>query len=219
MASFCTKCGAALSPDKQFCTACGAPVGSAAVPRVPVPPPVYGQPAGVPAQPAGSGNTALKIILIVVGSVVGLCVIGVIIVTFGVWRMSRAIHANRNGGVTVSTPTGTITTGGTGAVSEADLGVAIYPGATRQEGGMQINSGSGSMVTVVYSTPDSLNKVIDFYKSKLGESSSVIQTGTGAVITSASQNSAGENNESMVITLTSDPDGQTKIAIMRTRRK
>ena len=84
---------------------------------------------------------------------------------------------------------------------------------------MQINSGTGSMVTAVYSTPDSLSKVIDFYKSKLGETSSVIQTGTGAVITSASQNSAGENNESMVITLTSDPDGQTKIAIMRTRRK
>jgi hypothetical protein len=185
---------------------------------VPVPPAVYGQPVGVPAQPAGSGNTALKIILIVVGSVVGLCVIAVIIVTFGVWRMSRAIHANRSGGVTASTPTGTITTGA-GAVSEADLGVAIYPGATRQEGGMQINSGTGSMVTVVYSTPDSLSKVIDFYKSKLGETSSVIQTGTGAVITSASQNSAGENNESMVITVTSDPDGQTKIAIMRTRRK
>jgi hypothetical protein len=146
-------------------------------------------------------------------------VIAVIIVTFGVWRMSRAIHANRSGGVTMSTPTGTITTGGAGAVSEADLGVAIYPGATRQEGGMQINSGTGSMVTVVYSTPDSLPKVIDFYKSKLGETSSVIQTGTGAIITSASQNSAGENNESMVITLTSDPDGQTKIAIMRTRRK
>ena len=218
MASFCTKCGAALSPDKQFCTACGAPVG-AAVPGAPVAPPVYGQPAGVPAQPASSGNTALKIILIVVGSVVGLCVIAVIIVTFGVWRMSRAIHANRSGGITLSTPTGTVTTGGAGAVSEADLGVAIYPGATRQEGGMQINSGTGSMVTAVYSTPDSLSKVIDFYKSKLGETSSVIQTGTGAVITSASQNSAGEHNESMVITLTSDPDGQTKIAIMRTRRK
>jgi len=218
VAGFCTKCGTALPPNTQFCTACGAPMEAAAI-APPTAPPAYGQP-GVPyAPPPGSGSSALKVILIVVGVLVGLGILSSIIFMFGVWRVSRAMHVNRAGdSVTVSTPTGTITAGNTAVVSEADLGVPIYPGAARSEGGMQVNSANSSMVTVVYSTSDPVSKVVDFYKGKLGENTSVIQTGDGAVITSGKEN----NKESLVITVspdTSSSDGQTKIGIMRTRNK
>lgn len=218
MAVFCTKCGTALPSNSQFCTACGAPAGAAPA-TPPSAPPVYGQP-GVPyAPPPGSGSSPVKVILIVVGVLVGLGILSTIVFMFGVWRVSRAMHVNRSGdSVTLSTPTGTITAGNTAVVSEADLGVPIYPGATRSQGGMQVNSGNSSMVTVVYSTPDPVSKVVDFYKGKLGENTSVIQTGDGAVITSGKEN----NKEDLVITVTPDTsssDGQTKIGIMRTRNK
>jgi hypothetical protein len=169
------------------------------------------------APPAGSGSGVLKILLIVVGVVVGLGMLSAIVFMFGVWRVSRALHVNHAGdAVTVSTPNGTITAGNTAAVSEADLGVSIYPGAARQEGGIQINSGNGSMVTVIYATSDPVGKVVDFYKGKLGENTSVIESGSGAVITSGR-----ENKEGLVITVGPDSSsvGQTKIAIMRTKNK
>jgi hypothetical protein len=81
---------------------------------------------------------------------------------------------------------------------------------------MQITSMTGSMVTVVFSTPDPVSKVVDFYRTKLGDNTSVIQSGTGAVITAGEQNKQG-----VVITIGTDSgiDGGTKIAIMRTKSK
>ena len=220
MATFCTKCGAGLAPGAQFCAKCGAPVGLPAASAPPGQQPaygqVYGQPAASPIQPAASGTSAVKIILIVVAVVVGLGLLSAMAFTFSMWRLSRAVHLNsRADGVTLSTRDGTISAGSTPAVSAADLGVPIYPGATRREGGMQINSASGSMVTAVFSTPDPVSKVVDFYRDKVGTNSSVIQTSTGAVI------SAGEDNkQGVVITVGSDSDnGGTSIGIMRTAKK
>jgi hypothetical protein len=217
VAAFCTKCGAALTPGTQFCTSCGAP---APVANPTTPPPAYGQPAyGQPvvvaAQPAPpTGTSAVKIILIVVGALVGL---GIISLMFFVFFMSRVFHVNQRGNtVTVSTPGGTVTSGSGTNISDADLGVPIYPGAARREGGMTINGPNGSMVTVVYSTTDPVDKVVDFYKGKVGGNASVITTGTGAVISSSDQNKNG-----VIITIGADnsSSGGTKIAIMRTKSK
>ena len=211
MAAFCTRCGAAIAPSVQFCTACGAPVGPASAA-----PPVYGQPVVVPVQPAPSGSSAVKIILIVAGVVIGLGLLSGMAFMFGVWRLSHAVHVGRSGDVVLSTPNGTISTGDASAVSETDLGVPIYPGATRREGGMQIRSAAGTMVTVVFSTPDPVSKVVAFYRTKLGDNISVIESGTGAVISAGEQNKQG-----VVITIGTDSgiDGGTKIAIMRTKSK
>ena len=61
MASFCAKCGAEISPDKQFCSACGAPAAVGGAVYAPV------QPVAAPAQ---SGSGAVKIVLIVVAVIV-----------------------------------------------------------------------------------------------------------------------------------------------------
>lgn len=211
MASFCTKCGAPTPEGSEFCTACGSPLASAP----PSAPPVYGQPAV--AQPSASGgSSALKIVLIVVAVVVGLGLISALMLMFGAWRLSRAVHVNDAGGVTVSTPGGTISAGPTTKVSAEDLGIEIYPGAIRQEGGMQIQSARGSTITAVYSTSDSFAKVIEFYKGQMGQNASVFQTDKGAIISQAGRNEKG----GVVVTVSSEDssDGRpTKIAIMRTK--
>ena len=210
MAAFCTRCGAGLAPGVQFCTACGASVNAA-----PVQQSVYGQPVAVPVQPAPA-SSAVKVILIVVAVIVGLGLLSGMAFMFGIWRLSRAVHVSRGGDVVVSTPNGTLSTGGAADVSAADLGVPVYPGATRRDGGMQINAASGSMMTVVFSTTDPVDKVVDFYKGKLGDNTSVIPSPTGAVISAGEQNKQG-----VVITVGSDNEnrGTTTIAIMRTKSK
>jgi hypothetical protein len=168
-----------------------------------------------PAAPSPSSNRALKIVLIVVAVIVGLGLLSSMAFFFGMWRLSHAVRVGRGGDVVLSTPTGTISTGSAAAVTEADLGVPIYPGATRREGGMQVRSVNGSMMTVVFSTTDPVSKVVDFYRSKLGDNTSVIQAGNGAVISYGQQ-----NKEGVVITISSDTsDGATKIAIMRSNSK
>lgn len=229
MATFCTNCGAALSPDQPFCAACGAPAAAPAAFVAPAaPPPAYQPVAGyvpppvsVPGAsvPGGSGSSVLKVILIVLAVFVGLGVLGAMIFAFGVWRISRAVHVNNAGdGVTLSTPTGSITTGKASTVSASDLGVAVYPGAVRGEGSMQIKTANGSMVTAIYSTSDSATQVLDFYKGKLGDSASVIETGNGSIIT------AGEHGkDNVMITVSTDDSsssgGKTKISIMHTRKQ
>jgi len=209
VAAFCMKCGAGLTPGVQFCTACGAAVGASA----PAQPPVYGRLDGVPVQPAPAGNSAVKVILIVVGVIIGLGLVSMMAFTFAV---SRFFHVNQRGNsVTLSTSGGTISTGTGANVSAADLGVPIYPGATRREGGMQINSANGSMVTVVFSTPDPISNVVDFYKGKLGGNVSVMTSDTGAVISAGDQNKQG-----VIITIGKDNSSNgTAIAIMRTKSK
>ena len=211
MASFCTKCGATLSGTTQFCTACGAPVGAAAMPGSPQPVPVP------PAQAPSGGASVLKVILIIIGVFVGLGVLAVCIFAFTVWRIAKTAHVNSaNGTVTLSTPGGTITAGDGSSASAADLGVDIYPGATRQQGGLQISTSTGSSITAVYTTSDPLSKVVDFYKGKLGPSASFFQSDQSAVFTQAT----ADRKDSFVVTVstdTSSPGSPTKIAIVHTK--
>ncbi len=207
MASICAKCGAELSPDKQFCTACGAPsaAASAAV--------ASAQPA---APPASSGSSAVKIILIVVAIFVVLGILGAGAFGYMAWRVSRAFHVSSSGNqATVSIPgAGTITANSKETFTASELGADIYPGAQSGEGSMRMTLPTGSMVTAVYVTSDSKDQVLSFYKARMGSAASIIDTADGAMITLPK----GEQ-ESVMITITAKPsenDGKTKIAIVHT---
>lgn len=244
MASFCTKCGASIPEGNQFCTACGKPVGTAvSSPPQPGPttPPAW-TPVAAPgvqaayAQPVQQrSGGAVKVILIVLGAFVGLGILCVALVMFGLWRVTRHVHvannrdvsistpqgtlsasSGENGTVKISTPQGTLTAGSNGSVSAADLGVDIYPGATRHDGGMQISTPKGSTVSAVFSTDDPMDTVVAYYKGKMGGGISVFQNDQGAVLT---MNSA-DNKSSVVVTVSTDTratDGHTKIAIVHTK--
>jgi zinc-ribbon domain len=144
VASFCTKCGAAVTPDKQFCTACGAPTGAVAA-YAPVQPPVIGAAPVAGAVPPAQGSNAVKVILIVLAIFVGLGILGASIFAFTVWRFSRALHVEGSGDkMTLHTPGATITANGGTTYSASDLGTDIYPGATTGHGSMKMDLPSGS---------------------------------------------------------------------------
>lgn len=187
-----------------------------------------------PAVQQRSGG-AVKVILIIVGAFVGLGILCVALVMFGLWRVSRHVHVGNNGDVSISTPQGTLSTsgdengtvkistpqgtltaGGAAKVSASDLGIDIYPGATRHEGGMQISTGKGSTVSAVFSTDDPMDKVVSFYKDKMGQGISAFENEQGAILTMNSD----DNKSSVVVTISADTDatdGHTKIAIMHTK--
>lgn len=219
MANFCTKCGASLAEGVKFCTKCGAAVGQAAPaatpPAVPAAPQVVAPATAPTAKPtaAPGGTSAVKIVLIIVGVFVGLGILGAMALGLGLWRLSRTVDVDRSGGVTISTPTGKVSVGAPQApVTEADLGVPLYPGAKQQEGALQIASEEGSMHTYVFKTSDSPQQVMAFYREKLGmEAASYVETPEGGMITSAKG-----KKEGFWITVGQD-EGETVITIMHGR--
>ncbi|HEY9125510.1 MAG TPA: zinc ribbon domain-containing protein [Acidobacteriaceae bacterium] len=213
MASFCTKCGASLNPGTQFCTACGAPAGAVITPPVApyMPPPPGAQP--MPAGPNAGGSSAVKVILIVVGVIVGLGILGVCIFAFTVWRVAHAVHVEGNGEkVTLHTPGGTFSANNSTTYSASDLGIDLYPGSEGQHGGSKIETPNGSVITGVFRTADSKDQVVSFYKSKMGSGASVYDTSNGALMTV----NKGDH-ESVMVTINADPsqhEGKTQITIV-----
>jgi hypothetical protein len=171
----------------------------------PIPPNPY---QNVPPPPTTSGNTVLKVVLIVVGVFVLLGVIVAGVIGIGVYKVAKSVHKNSSGNVSISTPGGTITTGQSANVTAADLGVDLYPGATTGEGSMNMKTPNGSMVTAVYLSPDASDKIVAFYKENLGDQASIVQTSNGTVL------SAGQKDrDNVVITITTE-GSSSKIAIV-----
>ena len=197
MPIYCTKCGAELAAGTQFCTVCGAPQTVAPHAAAPAttpaayttqqyqtpPAPPYTQPYVQPAPP--TGNSAVKIILIILGVFVGLGILGVCIFSFAIWRVSRAVHVNSDGSkVTLSTPEGGhMSVNSDDSYSASDLGTELYPGASKGHGGMKMDLPTGSMVTGIFLTSDSKDKVLAFYKDKFGSAASTMDTSDTAIIT------------------------------------
>jgi hypothetical protein len=73
---------------------------------------------------------------------------------------------------------------------------------------MNMKTSNGSMVTAVYLSPDPADKIVAFYKERLGDQASIVQTSNGAVL------SAGEKDRNNVV-ITITPEGNSsKIAIV-----
>jgi hypothetical protein len=209
MASFCAKCGSAISANEQFCTSCGA---AAATKGAAPAQPTAAQPA---AAPASSGSSALKIILIIVAVIVGLGILGLGAIGYVGYRVSRAIHVSGPGGqVSINTPGGTITANPSQTYTAAELGTDIYPGAQSTTGGMKMSLPTGSMVIGSFLTSDSKQQVIDFYKGKFGSSAAVFDTADGAMLTQTVN-----KQESVMVTVTANQsrdNGKTRITITHT---
>ncbi len=218
MAGFCSKCGASLSSSTGFCPSCGTPIAPEAVAPPAIPPAAVPAPqsvpvAAVPPQPGAyaayqqqksSGGGALKIILIVIAVIV---VLGVGAAGIAGYIAYRAIHA-----------AGTSLSVGKGAdVGEADLGVALYPGATHlAAGGMKMKIGNNSVVSSAYSTTDPEAQVVDFYRGKLGENVQVSESGNTTTLVTATVD--GGLKDSVVVTVTPQSQGgATRFVIVHTK--
>jgi hypothetical protein len=152
--AFCNACGATIEPGAKFCPKCGGAVPAAAASTTPA--------------TAAQGN-ALKVILIVVAVVVGLCILGVGTATFIGWRIARHTRVENNGGkVRVETPFGTVESTDNSDDAARNLGIDVYPGA-RARKGSAANVTMGAMQTVAaeFETDDPPERVADFYKKRL----------------------------------------------------
>ncbi len=177
MATLCTHCGREVPPAVPSAKPAAKTVRSAVPAFEPViqpgvqspPTPGYAQSAApyTTAPPPAQSGGALKIILIVVAVVVLLGIVAAGLVGAFVWHATKAVshaivHKDSNGDVTINTPGGAITSGSASTISESDLGVAPYPGATRGEGSMNMHTPVGSLISAVYLTSDSPIQVVDY---------------------------------------------------------
>ena len=215
MANFCSKCGAELSQDTRFCQGCGAPTGFAVSAVPPAGVASAGQvPAGVTPAATAASSGAVKIVLIIIGCIVGLGMLSAVAVMFGLWRVSKSVKVDRAGGVTITTPGGKFSTGHTSAahLSESEVGAPIYPGAVAEEGGFKLGGDSGSMATYVFKTSDSVSQVLAFYRDKFGPKTAVMETPQGGIVTAAKN-----DNEGVMVTIGRDEgENKTSIAITHT---
>ncbi len=124
----------------------------------PVPP---AESLGAPA--TDSNSRVVKAVLITVAIFVGLGVIGVGVIGLGTWYFAKSFH---------NVPSATFT--------ESDLGIAIYPGAEPSLRGSRARIAGKTILNATYITPDSTDKVIAFYKEKLGPDAHLITTSRGS---------------------------------------
>jgi hypothetical protein len=89
-----------------------------------------------------------------------------------------------------------------------DTGVAVYPGATPWGGGSQMTMAGTSIKTQEYLTDDSVDKVLAFYKDKLGATAMVTESGGQAVL-----QVFGANGQTTVAIKPDPSTGKTKISI------
>ena len=137
--------------------------------------------------PPAKGGSALKIILIVVGVFVVLGVLAAAWLAMESTEISKgvsnAVHVDKNGNaMTIDTPNGTISAGSDTSIGAAELGVDIYPGAAHAPGSMNFKGPDGASATANFTTSDSVSQVVDFYKAKLGENATTMETSGGTIL-------------------------------------
>jgi len=131
----------------------------------------------VPPSPPRSSSSAVAIALLVLAFIV-------VVSLFGVWIgfriLARGFHVrvNDQGGdkkeVSIKTPFGDIDVNKNGSVTEASLGLPIYPGAKvnadHKDATVDMRFGSEAVLHIVvgkYHSPDALDKVKNFYQERL----------------------------------------------------
>jgi len=167
--AFCTKCGAQMQENVKFCTSCGAaadaapatqntvsaPAAAAAAPAVATATPT--------ASPAKKGmSTGLKIVLIVVAIVVGLAIVAAVGISYFVTKTVKVDGDT----VTINTPGGSLTANTDSKDALKELGVEGYPGATASENAGVFSAGGSTWGGAEFTTSDSVEQVLNFYKSK-----------------------------------------------------
>jgi len=160
--AFCTSCGAQVSDTSQFCTKCGKPLPAVAASVAPT-----AAPGTVAGAPSGGGSNALTIAVIIIAVVIALGLVAAGITAVVVHRIARHSRVTTTeGGARVETPFGTVQTTNDAAKMASALGDDMYPGATLNEGGSDVNMGSRHIVSANLSTSDSPEKVADYYKQR-----------------------------------------------------
>jgi hypothetical protein len=153
--AFCNSCGTTLEAGAKFCPKCGAAIPmAAAIPATTL---------SAPPQ----GNSALKVILMLVAGVIVLGILGIGTLVFVIHRVAHNSRIrNRDGNVQVETPFGTVQSTNNPDEAVRNLGIDPYPGARVLQGNSATIGGMHT-VTAQFESEDSADKVAAFYSSKL----------------------------------------------------
>ena len=234
MTSFCAQCGNQVRSGGKFCQSCGTPVAQSGPAQQSPSQGTYqsSYPASFQgnfapqvqaehAPPARSGN-ALKIILITL--VVLLFLIGGTVVGLTFFLRSKLANIvsvkEGQGGqseVAINAPGGQIKVTAGSAVTEEQLGVPIYPGATvGSDGGSVTFAGEGAkghgwFGASVFRTQDDMDEVVTFYKEKLGDQAKTLDStadGTRTVVFTLETDKGWR-----MVTISNEEAKVTKIAI------
>jgi hypothetical protein len=232
MAQFCTACGTPIEEGLRFCSQCGAAIASEeptvadvslkanaqpAVPNAAVPPPV---PAPAPAPAAAkSSSPILKIVIIVVLFLVLLGALGIGTCAYMAYRAKKAIGENiqlneDKKTIEIPTPGGSIRMGGTPAETPKEVGgVPVYPGAKATAGGGQFSFGDKFQIGgQEFTTTDSADQVVAFYRDKYGKEMTEVQSDGQYNLTINS----GDQQHPQMVTINVQPEadsGGTKIVM------
>lgn len=124
-------------------------------------------PAATPSAPPPQGNSALKVILMIVAGVIVLGILGIGTLVFVIHRVAHNSRIrNRDGNVQVETPFGSVQSTNNPDEAVRNLGIDPYPGARVLEGNSATIGGMHT-VTAQFESDDSADKVAAFYSSKL----------------------------------------------------
>ncbi len=203
--AFCNSCGAQLADGTKFCSKCGAAVTGV---------PAAGQPIAPGPPPSQRSSSALKIILIIAGVFVLICILGMVTCGLVFHRLAKNSRVSQRGDdVKIETPFGSVDTTNDPQKVADELGVDIYPGAQVQKNGTAaVGFGSLHTVTAIFQSSDSVEKVCDFYKEKF----------PGANVSSSDQNRcsiiSGDKGNSTTITVEPNGDG-SRLTIVRLTKK
>lgn len=172
--------------------------------------------AAVPPPPAKSGGGALKIILIIVGIIAFFFLLLVAVLMYGCYKVRKAIHVNNSTGETsLSVPGMSMSADSGMKFTSSELGTEIYPGAEpRKSGNMRMNIAGSSVVTASFLTSDSTDKVVAFYKDKLGSNATSMEFGGTAILTAKRS-----DQEQVTVTVSqqaNQSEGKTQIQIQHT---
>jgi hypothetical protein len=161
-------------------------------------------------------SMGLKVALIIIGVFIILGALLTLLVTVGVWQFARRVDVDqRSGQVTIRTEKGAVTLGEARHVSEAELGIPLYPGAQQAEGGVKFEGEKGAMATYVFKTSDSVEQVVEFYKQRVGaKAESVVISTEGSLITLKQYG----GSDYMIAVATDHSDQKTVITITRMRK-
>jgi hypothetical protein len=158
--AFCNSCGTTLEAGAKFCPKCGAAIPMAAA-----------IPATTPSAPPPQGNSALKVILMLVAGVIVLGILGIGTLVFVIHRVAHNSRVrNRDGNVQVETPFGSVQSTNNPDEAVRNLGIDPYPGARVLQGNSATIGGMHT-VTAQFESDDSADKVAAFYSSKLPNAS------------------------------------------------
>jgi flagellar basal body-associated protein FliL len=152
--------------------------------------------------PPKKGPSALKIVLIIVGILVGLGIIGVGIAGYGVYRLAKS------GNLTSSNQ----------PVTASELGVALYPGA-EQQANVHATVLGKSVLTATFLTSDAKDQVVTFYQNALGTQAQVqtilnetqltLNTGASGLVTVKISSGMGVESGKTRIVITHATDAAT----------